>query len=110
MDAIFVQTGDSVDYTPAANVLAGDVIVQGDLVGVPKLDITANRLGSLAVSGVFDFPKDTGSSSGIAAGTKCYWDAVNEVATATVGSNKLIGKAVQAAGDDDETVRIRLSQ
>jgi len=108
--ATFVHDGKSIDYTPALAVDAGDVIVQGDLVGVAKLDIAANALGALAVSGVFDFPKSTGSSSAITAGAKCYWDADNEVATTTAGSNKLIGKAVAAADDDDATVRIRMSQ
>ena len=106
----FVQRGDAVDYTPDADVASGDVVVQGDLVGVAKLDIKADKLGALAVSGVFDFPKDTGSSSAISAGAKVYWDAVNEVATTTEGSNKLIGKAIADAGDDDETVRVRMSQ
>ena len=112
MTAKFVQTGHSIDYTPGADVASGDVVVQGDLVGVAKLDIKANILGALAVTGVFDFPKDTGSSSAISAGAKVYWDAVNEVATtdADGGTNKLIGKTVADAGDDDETVRVRMSQ
>ncbi|HOQ62315.1 MAG TPA: DUF2190 family protein, partial [Vicinamibacterales bacterium] len=82
----FVQRGDAVDYTPEADVASGDVVVQGDLIGVAKLDIKANALGALAVSGVFDFPKDTGSSSAITAGAKLYWDAVNEVATTDADS------------------------
>ena len=108
----FVQRGDAVDYTPDADVASGDVVVQGDLVGVAKLNIKANALGALAVTGVFDFPKDTGSSSAITAGAKVYWDAVNEVATtdADSGTNKLIGKTIADAGDDDETVRVRMSQ
>ena len=107
---IFVQEGDAIDYTPAADVAAGDVVVQGDLVGVSKLDIPAGRLGALAVQGVFDFPKATGSGTAITAGTKLYWDATNGRATATATGNKLIGKAVADAGADDATVRIRLSQ
>ena len=49
----------------------------------PARPIAANTPGSLAVAGVFDFPKATGAGSGIAAGTKVYWDATNKVATAT---------------------------
>lgn len=112
MGATFVQNGHSIDYTPGADVASGDVVVQGDLVGVAKTEIKANTLGALAVDGVFDFPKDTGSATAISAGAKVYWDAVNEVATtdADSGTNKLIGKTVAAAGDDDETVRVRMSQ
>jgi len=107
----FVQAGDSIDYTPGSDVSAGDVVVQGDLVGVAKLDIAANTLGSLAVAGVFDFPKASGDG-GISAGAKVYWDDASDVATASDGggANKLIGKAVAAAGDTDTTVRVRMSQ
>jgi len=106
----FIHDGDSIDYTPALAVDAGDVIVQDELVGVAKLDIAAGALGALAVAGVFDFPKSTGSSSAIVAGDNCYWDAGNEVATTTASTHKLIGKAVAAATDDDTTVRVRMNQ
>jgi len=110
--ARFVQTGNAVDYTPSADVSAGDVVVQNDLVGVAKLDIKANTLGALAVTGVFDFPKATGVDTGIAAGLQVYWDEADQEAKTDdeTGANKFIGKTVAAAGDDDETVRVRLSQ
>ena len=34
--AQFIHDGDEIDYTPGADVSAGDVVVQGDLVGVTK--------------------------------------------------------------------------
>jgi len=110
--ARFVQTGNAIDYTPDADVSAGDVVVQNDLVGVAKLDIKADALGALAVTGVFDFPKATGVDTGIDAGLQVYWDEADQEAKTDdeTGANKLIGKTVAAAGDDDETVRVRLSQ
>ena len=110
--AKFIQTGDSIDYTPSSAVSAGGVVVQGDLVGVAKLDIAANKLGALAVTGVFDFPKTAGVGKAIAAGAKVYWDVADQVAKTDdeTGANKLIGKTVRAAGDNDTTVRVRLSQ
>ena len=108
--ATFVHQGDSVDYTPSTDVDAGDVVVQGELVGVASLDISSGAKGSLVVEGVIDFPKSTGSSSAITAGANVYWDSGNEVATTTAASWKLIGKTVAAAGDDDETVRVKLNQ
>ena len=112
MGAIFKQTGDSIDYAPAADVASGDVVVQGELVGVAKLDIKANNLGALAVAGVFDFPKATGGGTFIAAGVKAYWDEVAKVATvdAAGGANKYIGKTVAEASDAATSVRIRLDQ
>ena len=110
MTVKFVQNGHSIDYTPGADVTAGDVVVQGDLVGVAKQDIKANVLGAQAVTGVFDFPKAAGDG-GIAAGARCYWDVAEGVAkgSAEAGANKLIGKAVKAALTADTTVRVALA-
>jgi len=108
--ATFVHDGNAIDYTPAADVAAGDVVVQQNLVGIAKLDIPADKLGALAVTGVFDFPKATGAGEAIGVGANAYWDETNQQATTTATGNKLIGKTVAAAGDDDETVRVRLSQ
>lgn len=106
--AIYVQEGDLVDYTPSGVVSAGDVIVQGDLVGVAPRPLAANELGSLIVFGVCDFAKSTGVSYTV--GTTLYWDDTNNVVTATATGNKLIGKSVRAAASADTTVRVRLSQ
>ena len=109
--ATFVKEGNSIDYTPGADVAAGDVVVQNDLIGVAKLDIKANRLGALSVSGEFDFPKPTGSGQSIDAGLEVYWDEASEQVTTTPGSgDKLLGKTTKAAGEDDTTVRVRLTQ
>jgi len=108
--ALFIHQGSSIDYTPAVDVVAGDVVVQEELVGVVKLDIPANKLGALAVTGVFDFPKATGGGTAIVIGSNVYWDAVAKQASTMAGGNKLIGKTVLAAADDDETVRVRMSQ
>ncbi|MBK9128186.1 MAG: DUF2190 family protein [Phycisphaerales bacterium] len=108
--AVFRHDGTSIDYTPGSAVAAGDVIVQGELVGVAKIPIAANTLGALAVDGVFDFAKATGGGSAITAGANVYWDNTNKVATTTASGNKLIGKCVKAAADGDATVRVRMSQ
>jgi len=106
---VFVQAGDNIDYTPTVDVPSGAVVVQGELVGVTKRPIAANTLGSLAVSGVFDFPKATAAGSAIGVGVNVYWNATAQQATATASGNKLIGKTIKAATDTDATVRVRLS-
>lgn len=108
----FVQDGTAIDYTAAADIPAGTVVVQGDLVGTTRSDLKAGQLGSLAVQGVFDFPKAAGAGTAFTVGTLAYWDAANKVATknAAAGANKLIGKAVRASADADTTARIRLQQ
>ncbi len=108
--AVFVQQGEQIDYTPSADVAAGDVVVQEDLVGIARSAIPAGTPGSLAVAGVFDVVK--ASATEFTAGAKVYWDATNKLAVTTDGggANKLVGKAVRAAGAGVTTVRVRLSQ
>lgn len=110
--ATFVHDGNAIDYTPGSAVASGDVVVQGELVGIAKTAIAANALGALVVDGVFDLPKATGGSTAITAGALVYWDATNSVATTddASGTNKLLGKTIAAAADADATVRVRLSQ
>ena len=119
--ARFIHDGHSIDYTPGADVSAGDVVVQGDLIGIAKLDIAADTLGALAVTGVFDLPKATGAGTGITAGAKVYWrpaaDPDPAVATTASGDGgdppapfPYVGKAVRTAADGDATVRVRLEQ
>jgi len=110
--AVFRHQGAAIDYTPVAAVAAGDVVVQGELVGVAKIDIAANTLGALAVEGVFDFPKSTAGGSALTTGADVFWDAAASEATsnAAAGANKKIGRVVRDAADADLLVRIRMSQ
>lgn len=110
--ARFIHDGNSIDYIPGADVSAGDVVVQGDLIGIAKLDIAANARGALAVSGVFDVSKTTGVGEAIAIGAKVYWDVADGVAKTDdeAGANKYLGKTIAAVGDDDALVRVRLGQ
>jgi len=112
MTATFIHEGATIDYTPGADVAAGAVVVQGELVGVAVRAIPANTLGALSVDGVFDFPKATGGGTAITAGAQLYWAAIPQTATTddAAGANKAIGKCVLAAADGDATVRARLSQ
>ena len=106
--AVFSHVGEFIDYTPGGAIAAGDVVVQGDLVAVATRPIAANELGAVAVSGVFDFAKNTNVAYTV--GTILYWDDTNNVVTTTSAGNKQIGKAVRAAATTDPTVRVRLSQ
>ena len=110
--ATYIHEGLAIDYTPGADVSAGDVIVQNDLVGVTKRDIPANTLGSLSLAGVFDFPKATGGGSAIGVGLDVYWDEGNSEATtdSAAGVNKKIGRSIAAADDDATAARIRVGQ
>ena len=110
MDARYVQRGDAIDHTPAADVAAGDVVVLSNkLVGVAKLDIKAAELGALALTGVYEMAKATGVAFDV--GMEVAWDAANRkaVAAGTTGSVK-IGHAVALTGASDPAVFVRLCQ
>jgi len=109
MQAQFVHDGKAVDFTPTADVAAGSIVVQGDLVGITKRDIKAGSLGSIAVEGVFDIPKDPALAIEFEAGTKVYVDEDGAVSADDVG-NTYLGKVVADAAAADSFVRVRLSQ
>ena len=106
--ASFRQEGGLIDYTPESNVEAGSVIVIGSMVAIANLDIPAGRLGALAIEGVFDVV--TGNEAFSTVGTDVYWDATNEVATATATDNTWMGKTVSTALSADPTVSVKLNQ
>ena len=85
MDARYVQRGDAIDYTPMADVAAGDVVVLANkLVGVAKLDIKVAELGALALTGVYEVAKASGAA--FAVGMEVAWDATNRKAVAAGAS------------------------
>lgn len=109
MQAQFVHDGKAVDFTPTVDVAVGSIVIQGDLVGITKRDIKAGSLGSIAVEGVFDIPKDPVDAVAYEAGTKVYVDEDSEVVADDVG-NTYLGKVVSDAATTDSFVRVRLSQ
>jgi predicted RecA/RadA family phage recombinase len=109
MQAQFVHDGKAVDFTPIIDVAVGAIVTQGDLVGITKRDIKAGTLGSIAVEGVFDIPKDPELATSFDAGEKVYIDEDGVVVTDDVGT-KYLGKVVLNAAATDSFVRVRLSQ
>lgn len=110
--AIRRAEGDRIDYTPAAAVSAGDVVVIGGVPYIAENDIAAGVLGSLPVAGVFDVPKETGA---IVAGAEVWWNPTGSPVTGTassgaasvVPSGYLLGYAVVAAVSGDSYVNVR---
>ena len=105
----FVQEGASIDYTPAADVAAGVGVIQKYLFGVTKLPILADKLGALAVEGVFDFPKATGPGESFETGDYVLFDDATQLAHPLgAGGVALIGRAIADAGEADLTVQVKL--
>jgi predicted RecA/RadA family phage recombinase len=104
--ASYVQKGDVLDYTPAAAVAAGDVVVIGSLVGVAPVAIAANAMGSLAIDGVWSMPCATGATG--AQGSAISWYAVSGVAHASTGT--AAGKLAKARAAGDTSVHVVLNK
>lgn len=82
-----------VDYTPAAQVNAGDVILVNDTPRVAHRDIAPNEFGSLAaIGGVYEMTVDVATP----ADKKVYWDPVNHWVSTTAGALKVFGVTVTA--------------
>ncbi len=109
MTARFVHQGNNLDIVPATDIDSGSVIISGDLIGIASLPIPADALGSITVTGVFDIRRETGAATPL--GTKLYFDAANNRVSDDddSGARPYIGMSVQAAADNDPTVRLRLN-
>lgn len=112
--ADYVQDGDLWDYTPGSAVAAGDVVILNDTVTVAPRPIAANKLGAVAVEGVFVLPKT--SNQAIGQGKIVYWNASGSVITTAADSGGSsptayvrAGKAAVAALAADTTVRVALN-
>ena len=93
----FIQDGKTLEYTPQTAVAGGEVVIDGGFVGIAINDIPAGVQGSIAITGVWKFPKD---SSTFDRGDTVYWDATAGKVTSTSTDNTAIGKYV---GKDLET-------
>lgn len=88
-----------VDYTPGADVPAGEVISLLGAVGaggvvIPHLPLTSGKAGAVAVAGgVYEVTGD----AAIALGALVYWDDVANRVTAVSTNNRQFGYAVQAS-------------
>lgn len=104
----FIENGDSLDVVLGATAASGSVVVLGDLVGVYKSGGVSGDNVAVAFNGVYALPKATSGGSGIAVGTKVYWDPTPSQITATAGSLKVAGYVWKTAADADTTIAVRL--
>ena len=108
MKARYVQRGESIDYTPAEAVAAGDIVKVGSLVGVAKLDIKPGELGALALCGVYEI--ETGGTAVPVGSVVCVSPATGKVCAESASGAVKFGHAVAEAGASETTVHVRLQQ
>jgi predicted RecA/RadA family phage recombinase len=92
-----------VDYTPGADVAAGDVIVTSDTPRIAHLDIASGVLGALAATGGLYQCVGDGA---IGADKTVYWDDTNNKVTET-NTNKKFGVTVTACTGDGAACIVR---
>lgn len=99
MAKLFFKSGDTetINYTPGADVPAGDVVTVGNLVGVVHRSIPANILGTLHINGGIY----SGVGNGvIAVGATVYFDNATGKFTTTAGALKKFGTSTTACAGD----------
>ena len=111
--AVYVENDEAIDYVPTQELPAGSVVVLGQLVGITRTPLMAQRPGSLALRGLFDLVKQ---ADAFAVGDTVHWDTsalplggtLANGAVVPSGSGVPLGSVVRAATNSDPTVRIAL--
>lgn len=103
----FIQPGRIIPVTAPATVKSGDLVLVGNLFGVASTDAASGTPVELCTEGVFMLPKVAAQAWTL--GAAIYWDSAAAKATATVGSNTLIGHAVEIAANPSASGSVRLS-
>lgn len=103
----YVQEGDVLTLTPAADVAAGVGYLFGTgLFGVAVNDVANGTPGAFCIEGVWTLPKT--SALAIAVGDRVFWDATNKVVNKTTTAQQCVGIAVTAAANPSASVQVRL--
>ena len=102
----FIQPGKMIGIIAAADTLSGACVKTGVLFGVAAHDALETEPLEIAVDGVFQLPKATGSAWTV--GAAIYWNGT-ACTVATTAGNLLIGCAVIAAASGDGVGTVRLN-
>lgn len=103
--AKYIQKGNTIDYTAASAIKAGEVVSLATRVGVAAGDIPANAVGALSVEGVFEIDKT--ASLAISIGDAVYFSTTTNKITKT-NTDVPAGWAVAAAAADATVVRVKI--
>jgi predicted RecA/RadA family phage recombinase len=115
---VLLGEGGRVDHTPGADVAAGDIVVTNGMLQFATQPIASGVLGTLRTAGGPPLVRAVKANGAISVGNAVYWDddgnpqggtAGTGCATTTATANTFMGRAVAAAGANDETVDLEMS-
>lgn len=109
----YVQPGNVIPFTAAADTDSGQVVRVGQLLGVSLDDVASGAVGEAQITGVFTVPKV--SAAVIAAGESLVWDASaaafddNAATPATGDVSGAAAVAFEAAGAGVTSIAVRFT-
>jgi predicted RecA/RadA family phage recombinase len=92
----YIQNGKHLDVLASKAYASGDIVVEGQLVGVATTDIPNGELGAVSTEGVYAFTKKTATT--VAVGDVVHWDATAGKLDKGASTPK-VGHAVLVEGD-----------
>jgi predicted RecA/RadA family phage recombinase len=112
--AYLVTDDGGLQYTSAAAVTGGDVIVQAGIVGISPVNADANKPVGLSLEGIYDVPKTTAAW---VIGQPVFWDSAGTPdsgdagsgAANQIGTGVYMGIATAAADSGANTGRVLLN-
>lgn len=109
MNAVYLCSDETIDFTPAVDMEAGVFATLGSIAGITKSPQKAGRLGTLTTRGVFyNVPKVSGQA--LTAGQKIWLNASTGKIYGTAANGYLcVGYALEAAKSADTVCRILLN-
>ena len=113
MAGTYVHPGEAIASPAAANVVSGQVVRVGQLLGVALQDVANAAVGPAQITGVFTVPKVSGAV--IAQGESLVWDAsaaAFDDNAATPASGDVSGAAAvafEAAGNGVTSFKVKFT-
>ncbi len=102
----FIQDGNIITITAAANIASGEGVLVGNIFGISVMDAVAGDEVEIATVGVYELPKL--STAVIAQGDRVAWNSsTGKVVVPATGMFPL-GVATLAAGNGTATIKVRL--
>lgn len=105
-EATFIQKGENIDYTAAADIAYGAIVPMVTRIGVALEDIAIGATGSVTVTGVFEAAAVTGTA--FVVGDQLYWDDTAGKLTKTSTDNTPAGWATEAKASAAAKARVKI--